>query len=415
MSSLGSVSSWVFPGRKRGKVAEAVFQFLDNPESSRSAAFFATTLNFCIIAAVCLGATQSATEPLDPTSTSLIIQTLVDSICLLDITTRFCACPSVNAFLHVPSNICDLLASLIPLVLRIAAMNEIVDESQGYPVHYILYCGVPVLRLMRVMRTFTLFYVFVQVFQSIWEALQVLLVLLSILILSFASLIYLVESHDNIDSLGVAVWFTISTMTTVGYGDVTPETFAGHVIGAVLMLLSVLYMAMPIGIIGNAFTQIWKDRNRILLMRGTRHHLSQHGYHPRDLPRLFGSFNTKGDGELSFAEFTHMMQEMQMPDSEKRLAQIFQSIDADGSGGIDAGEFVRAVFPGGHFDPNGQAVSNLSIKVGADNGNRSRNTPGQRAPRSSRHSRRPIQASTQDEEPQVSSQDMSKGLVVAWQ
>jgi len=55
-----------------------------------------------------------------------------------------------------------------------------------------------------------------------------------------------------------------------------------------------------------------------------------------------------------------MMQEMQMPESEKRLGQIFESIDKDGSGGIDAGEFARAVFPGGHFDPFERQISNGS-------------------------------------------------------
>merc|ERR1719487_1492899 len=195
------------------------------------------------------------------------------------------------------------------------------------------------------MRIFSLYFIFITVLQNTSEALQVLMVLFCILMTVFASIIYMVEPHDNIESMAKALWYTIVTMTTVGYGDVTPESAAGHLIVSVIMALSVLYTAMPIGIMGNAFTEIWKDRNYILVLMKARQQIKQYGYKPKDLPVLFRRFNEKGDGEMTVAEFRKMMQFMEMGLSEQRLVEIFESIDRDGGGSVDDREFVRALFP----------------------------------------------------------------------
>ena len=62
-------------------------------------------------------------------------------------------------------------------------------------------------------------------------------------------------------------------MTTVGYGQTVPKSSAGFVVAIVLLICGVLYMAMPLGMLGAAFTEVWGDRDRVLLMRGTRHRL----------------------------------------------------------------------------------------------------------------------------------------------
>merc|ERR1712190_155343 len=60
-----------------------------------------------------------------------------------------------------------------------------------------------------------------------------------------------------------------------------------------LIVITVLYMAVPLGIIGNAFTQTWNDRDRILLTQRTRERLRQWGYEANDIPILFHAFNEK--------------------------------------------------------------------------------------------------------------------------
>ena len=70
--------------------------------------------------------------------------------------------------------------------------------------------------------------------------------------LSFSTLMYVVESSENVDSLSTAMWICTVTVTTVGYGDVTPLTTAGRMLAGTLCFLSVLFMAMPISVLGNA-------------------------------------------------------------------------------------------------------------------------------------------------------------------
>ena len=41
---------------------------------------------------------------------------------------------------------------------------------------------------------------------------------------------------ETFDSIGLSYWWAITTLTTVGYGDVVPVTTAGRTVGAVLML-----------------------------------------------------------------------------------------------------------------------------------------------------------------------------------
>jgi len=63
----------------------------------------------------------------------------------------------------------------------------------------------------------------------------------NIVVFSFASVIYFLEVDVNpkINSFIDALWWSFSTTSTVGYGDVVPITFAGKVIGILLMLIGV--------------------------------------------------------------------------------------------------------------------------------------------------------------------------------
>jgi voltage-gated potassium channel len=48
---------------------------------------------------------------------------------------------------------------------------------------------------------------------------------------------------DNFPSLGLAIWWAIQTVTTVGYGDHVPTTTTGRVVGGVEMVLGVSFIA----------------------------------------------------------------------------------------------------------------------------------------------------------------------------
>jgi voltage-gated potassium channel len=63
-----------------------------------------------------------------------------------------------------------------------------------------------------------------------------------LLALVSAVVIWLVDKHD-FPTLGLAVWWALQTVTTVGYGDVVPTTAVGRVIGGVELVLSVSFVS----------------------------------------------------------------------------------------------------------------------------------------------------------------------------
>jgi voltage-gated potassium channel len=53
-----------------------------------------------------------------------------------------------------------------------------------------------------------------------------------------------VLDHREFQSIGKGLWFALQTVTTVGYGDVTPKLAAGRIIAAVVMLTAIGFLAV---------------------------------------------------------------------------------------------------------------------------------------------------------------------------
>jgi voltage-gated potassium channel len=81
----------------------------------------------------------------------------------------------------------------------------------------------------------------------------VLFVMLVVLIMG--TLMYVVEGPENgYTSIPVGVYWAITTLTTVGFGDITPKTDLGRVIASLMMLLGWGTLAVPTGIVSAEFT-----------------------------------------------------------------------------------------------------------------------------------------------------------------
>ena len=66
---------------------------------------------------------------------------------------------------------------------------------------------------------------------------------LTFVALSFAGAIVIrIVDPDNFPSLGLAIWWALQTVTTVGYGDVVPTTRVGQVIGGIEMVLGISFI-----------------------------------------------------------------------------------------------------------------------------------------------------------------------------
>jgi voltage-gated potassium channel len=110
------------------------------------------------------------------------------------------------------------------------------------------------LRLLKLSRSFGSLNIFSHVFRSqIPNLIAATLVILILLILS-SSLMYSVESDaGQFDDIAEAMWWSVVTLTTVGYGDVIPSTPLGKLLGGFIMLLGIGLVALPAAILGGKF------------------------------------------------------------------------------------------------------------------------------------------------------------------
>lgn len=90
------------------------------------------------------------------------------------------------------------------------------------------------------------------------EELQISAIYTAIVIFVSSVLMFVAEGtvqQEQFGSIPRCLWWSIVTVTTVGYGDVYPVTFIGRVIAALTAICGVAAVAIPIGIISAGFTE----------------------------------------------------------------------------------------------------------------------------------------------------------------
>lgn len=116
-----------------------------------------------------------------------------------------------------------------------------------------------VIRLMRVLRVFRVFKMMRYMteanllMRSVWLARRKIAVFFfCVLVLAtvFGCLMFLIEGPRNgFSSIPKSIYWTIVTITTVGYGDITPHTVIGQIVATLAMLTGYSIIAIPTGII----------------------------------------------------------------------------------------------------------------------------------------------------------------------
>lgn len=120
---------------------------------------------------------------------------------------------------------------------------------------------VRVLRLLRIFRIFKLgeyvteFSLLARALAASRRKIFVFLAFVLMVVLIMGTLMYVVEGPENgFTNIPVSVYWAITTMTTVGFGDITPKTDAGRLIASLMMLLGWGTLAVPTGIVTAEFT-----------------------------------------------------------------------------------------------------------------------------------------------------------------
>lgn len=129
------------------------------------------------------------------------------------------------------------------------------------------------LRLMRILRLLKLSHHFkgLNFFISVLkkETMSIISAIFTMLVLVIisASIMYSLENRaqpDAFSSIPDAIWWSVVTLTTVGYGDVTPITLGGRILAIFIMLLGVGVVALPAAILAARFGDELQSRKKHL-------------------------------------------------------------------------------------------------------------------------------------------------------
>lgn len=135
--------------------------------------------------------------------------------------------------------------------------------------HYLL-----VIRAFRLIRIFRIFKLFRFIYEgnlllrSLWMSAPKILIFfffVLILVISMGTVMYMVEGTNpdtGFNNIPNSIYWAIVTMTTVGYGDITPVTPVGRFLSAVIMLIGYTIIAVPTGIVSATMVNQHKKQEK---------------------------------------------------------------------------------------------------------------------------------------------------------
>ena len=152
----------------------------------------------------------------------------------IEILIRFFANPEKIKYIKDPVNLIDFIATLsfyFDFIMQITQS----DDSKNSDIYEFISI-VRIFRLFKLTRHSGGLKILIHTFKASLKELYLLIFFLILFIIIFASLIYYAErlqtNPDNqFTSIPIGLWWSIVTMTTVGYGDLVPKTYAGMLVG----------------------------------------------------------------------------------------------------------------------------------------------------------------------------------------
>ncbi|HEY1960802.1 MAG TPA: cyclic nucleotide-gated ion channel [Rhizomicrobium sp.] len=112
------------------------------------------------------------------------------------------------------------------------------------------------LRLMKIARYSPALSTLIEVIKSERRALLGTLLLIICITVISAYLMYVIEGSiqpDKFGTLPTSLYWAVTTLTTTGYGDITPVTALGRIVAGVTMMLGLAMFALPVGIVATNF------------------------------------------------------------------------------------------------------------------------------------------------------------------
>ncbi|MGG5838768.1 ion transporter [Huaxiibacter chinensis] len=118
-----------------------------------------------------------------------------------------------------------------------------------------------VLRVLKLLRFMPSLQVFWAAIKSARHQLILFYSFIAIVMIVFGAMMYLIEGPKyGFTTLNASVYWAIVTVTTVGYGDITPHTPLGRIVASVLILIGYSVIAIPTGLITTHMSAAFQSR-----------------------------------------------------------------------------------------------------------------------------------------------------------
>ncbi|KAM4711926.1 voltage-gated potassium channel KCNC2 isoform 5-T5 [Anableps anableps] len=279
LAADGNVSLW-------RKWQPVIWNLFEDPYSSRAARFIAFASLFFILVSIttfCLETheafnkiinktdARNSSEP-DPVPQYEIetdpALTYVEGVCVFWFTIEFLVrvtfCPVKLEFVKSVLNIIDFVA-ILPFYLEVGLSGLSSKAAKDVLGFLRVVRFVRILRIFKLTRHFVGLRVLGHTLRASTNEFLLLIIFLALGVLIFATMIYYAErigakpndptatDHTKFKNIPIGFWWAVVTMTTLGYGDMYPETWSGMVVGALCALAGVLTIAMPVPVIVNNF------------------------------------------------------------------------------------------------------------------------------------------------------------------
>ncbi|XP_027007269.1 potassium voltage-gated channel subfamily D member 2 isoform X1 [Tachysurus fulvidraco] len=250
---------------------ESMWRAFENPHTSTMALVFYYVTGFFIAVSVMAnvvetvpcGMTPNRAKELSCGERYALAFFCLDTACVMIFTVeyllRLIAAPSRYKFVKSVMSIIDVVAIMPYYIGLVMTDNE--DVSGAFVT----------LRVFRVFRIFKFsrhsagLRILGYTLKSCASELGFLLFSLTMAIIIFATVMFYAEKGSNsskFTSIPAAFWYTIVTMTTLGYGDMVPKTIMGKIFGSICSLSGVLVIALPVPVIVSNFSRIYHQSQR---------------------------------------------------------------------------------------------------------------------------------------------------------